>query len=154
MIYYDAAICGYWSYEQDILVGFYDSFLTEFEITAGLITESSKYCRKYRNADYNQAKYDGVWIMPEDAITPSASMIVAPRYLAADCTGVDGSTFSTGAAGYLETHPENFRNCMASRAAMALPRGPSALASVKLDETAKGSARFTIAASALFPGSD
>ena len=78
MIYYDAAICGYWSYEQDILVGFYDSFLTEFEITADLITEDSKYCRKYRNDDYNQTKYEDFWIMPQDAITPSASMIVAP----------------------------------------------------------------------------
>jgi len=111
MIMNDAAICGFYSYEQDILVSFYNKFLTAFSVDAAVTANDDNWCKKYRNADY-AVGFDTYWIMPADPITASTSNLAKPTYYDAACLNTATTTFSNTNAYLSITEPNAWRQCV------------------------------------------
>jgi hypothetical protein len=108
MVMSDAAICGFYSYEQDLLVSYYMKFLTSFSFDMTLIANDDNWCKKYRNNDY-KTPFDVSWIMPKDSITPSTSNLKKPTFFDAGCLNSATTAFSNTDAYLSITEPNAFR---------------------------------------------
>lgn len=110
MIMNDAAICGFYSYEQDILVSFYLKFLTAFSFDLDDIADDDNWCKKYRNTDYHD--FEEYWIMPKDTITASTSNLQKPTFFDDSCENTDFTAFHNDNYYHSITEPNAFRQCV------------------------------------------